>query len=407
MKALSLEVSAYGSEPFTKRPYPPHPTQAKVLEWVDSVREGRWTGQGIPTLFIQHGVNAGGTRCMLAPVLEYLVSQPGLRALIARRDFNDLRLSVMQTFIDVVPEDLIVNRNQQEHWFDIAAKGGLSRVFFRELKDVSGLGSQEFAVILVCEAAEISEMAFRTLQRRCRQGQLPAFLLLEGNPPGYGHWLEAACDPKSPRYIPEITRLKLPSTENWQFMAPHYRESLNLMPAEWQRRFILAETGALPSGTPVYPSFAPSVHVRPTTLIPDRPILRGWDFGYRRPAALFCQSTDDGQLIIHREWMPFELPEDEFIQGVIYRTNLWFGEHVCVDYGDPAAKQRDPQGIATLQRLQQHGIRLIYRQTTYAHRIPLVNQRFSKIVRGEPAVIVDPQCDVLIQGLAGGYHFPE
>ena len=50
---------------------------------------------------------------------------------------------------------------------------------------------------------------------------------------------------------------------------------------------------------------------------------------------------------------------------------------------------------------------MYWRQTTYGERIPLINQRLSQMISGKPAIQVDPRCQILIEGLMGGYHYPE
>lgn len=400
-------LAPYGRNASTGEPYPAHPTQQTIMDWARAVRNGQHTTKGIPVLYCQHGVNSGGTRGMLTPVIEYLLEQPGLHVLIGRKDFNDLRLSAMQTFFDIVPASLIVEQNVQEHWYKIEGDKGVSTVFFRELKDVRGLGSQEFAVIVVCEAHEISEFSYRTLKQRCRQGQLPTMILLEGNGPSQGHWLLNLTNRTHPDYDPDITMLTLSSYENWNYMSLAYRTSLEQMPPTWQKRYLLGEAGALPEGTPVYPAFVESVHVGETSLVPDRPVVRGWDFGYRRAACTWVQRTDDNRVLFHREWMAMETPEEQFIDGVIARTREWFGSRTCMDVGDPAARNRDPHGVATLQRLSAKGITLRFRQSTYAERIPLINRKLSEMVHGRPSVTISPNCRILIEALLGGYHYPK
>ena len=404
--ATDLVLATYGLDPTTGRAFPPHPTQQRVLDWVDRIRRGERSVAGIPVLYLQHGVNSGGTRAMLAPAIECLLEYPGIRGLFGRKDYNDLRLSLMETFQDVIPPAFFVERNEQEHRFLLAAKGGRSTAFFRELKDIRGLGSQEFAFIVVSEAHEITEAAYRTLKQRCRQQGFPNFILMEGNPPSESHWLTHLTDPQSTQYDPDPAQLRVSSYENQAFMPPGYLHNLEGMPSAWRKRFLLGETGALPDGTPVYPTFVEAVHVHETQIIPDRPIIRGWDYGYRRAACVWAQQEDAGRLLVHREWMAIETPEDAFIDGVIMRTNQWFGGRVCRDYGDPAARNRDPHGVATLQRLQAKGIQLGCRQTTYAQRIPLINRKFSELIRGVPSVTINPLCATLIEGLAGGYHYP-
>lgn len=403
----TVVISPYGSHPQTGAPFAPHPTQQYVRDWARAVRERRHTAKGIPVIYLQHGVNSGGTRAVLTPAIEYLLEQPEINVLIGRKDFNDLRLSGMETFFRVMPKQLIVGQNVQEHRYRIEGEHGTSQVFFRELKDTKGLGSQEFAVIVVIEAHEITLAMYRTLKQRCRQGLLPSMILLEGNPPAEGHWLLNLTDKNHPDYDADITMLKLPSTENWANMTPEYRSMLDSMPASWRKRYVLAEAAALPDGTPVYPSFVESMHVQETQIIPDRPIIRGWDFGLRRAACVWGQRSHTGNIIWHREWMAIETPEEDFIDGVKVRTKEWFGDIVCEDFGDPAATQRDPQGVSTLTRLSNKGINLGWRQSTYGERVPLINKLLSEMVGGRPKLIISPHCRILIEGLQGGYRYPE
>lgn len=406
-EVLTIDFAPYGIDALSGKAHMPHLTQKLVLEWVDKVRAGQHGKPGIPVLYLQHGVASGGTRAILAPVVECLFAYPGLRCLIGRKDYQDLRLSVMETFFEVMPRILVMERDEQEHRYVIRGTSGDATVFFRELKDVSGLGSQEFAIIVVSEAHEIDLTAYRTLKQRCRQAGYPLMLLMEGNPPSMGHWLGKLTDKNDPEFDQDIDRMTLSSYENWNFMSPSYRNSLEGMPHAWRRRYLLGETAALPSGTAVYPAFVDTVHVMNTKVLNDRPILRSWDFGLRRAACCWSQLTDDGRLMVHNEWLPMETPEEQFIDGVLMRTNMWFGQRPCRDFGDPAARNRDPHGVNTLTRLQKKGIQLQWRQTTYGERIPLINQRLSQMVNGKPAIQIDPKCSALIEGLMGGYHYPE
>lgn len=404
---INVIWAPYGIDNETQQPHPPHPTQQKIREWVVRVKNGQHPKAGIPVLYCQHGVDSGGTRGVLSPVLELLFDSPGIRILIGRKDYQDLRLSVMETFFEMIPPILIQERDEQEHRYVIRGRGGTGNIFFRELKDTRGLGSQEFAVIVVSEAHEIDLIAYRTLKQRCRQAGFPTMILMEGNPPGYGHWLDKICNPQDADFDPDIDRLTLSSYENWNHMSPAYRQSLEQMPSTWRKRYLLGETAPLPSGTPVYPAFIDTVHVGPTQIIPDRPIIRGWDWGLRRAACCWAQKEDSGRLLIHREWLAMETPEEQFIDAVIEKTNDWFGARPCKDFGDPAARNRDPNGVSTLQRLQKRGIQLGFRPSTYGERIPLINRKLSEMIQGLPSVKIDPSCEILIEGFMGGYHFPE
>lgn len=358
-------------------------------------------------LYVQHGVRAGGTRGVLNPTLARLYHEPGLRALLARRDFNDLRKSAMETFFEIVPPEHVADRDVQEHRYQIRGHAGTSTVYFSGLKDVGGLGSQEFGLIVLHEVQEMTYDMYRRIKPRASQSGFSPMILMEGNPPFTGDWLDQLLDESSRLYDPDVTRLILPTSENWENLDAGFRASMERTDAAFKRRFLLGLSGFLPSGTPVYPSFVEAVHVRETHLVPDRPIIRGWDFGLRKAACVWGQRTDRGQFLWHREWMAHETPETQFIDGVIQRTLEWFGPRTCQDFGDPAATQRDPEGKSTLQRLVDKGITLRYRVTTYGERIPLINRRLCELIDGQSAEIIDPRCQILIEGLHGGYHYPE
>ena len=130
------------------------------------------------------------------------------------------------------------------HWWKLQTVGqgsAPSTIQFSELKDVDGLGSQEFAAILVIEAHELTEEAFRKLRNRARQNLLPSFVILEGNPPSEGHWLAKLTNRHDPAYDPSITVFELASTENWDFMTTAYKRTLEAMPSGWKRRYLLGK----------------------------------------------------------------------------------------------------------------------------------------------------------------------
>lgn len=403
-------IAPYGIDADGKL-HKPHPTQQFAFQWAKDIVSGKRKskGGGIPVLYIQHGVNSGGTRAALTPIIDYFMANPGVSVLIGRKDYNDVKRSVMRDWFEILEDAGArpVEKDGQLHEYTYKVNDGKSKVFFTDLKDAGGLGSQQYPAILVCEAYEIEYEVYQALKRRCRKAGLPSFMIMEGNPPRENHWLSLLTQPDSQFYDPDVERVMLTSEENYAFMSAEYKHMLETMNPAWRRRFVLAEAAPLPSGTPVYSSFVQDFHVRKTWLIPDRPLIRGWDFGFRYPACIWTQQSIDGRLSIQHEWMPFETPEDKFIDGVIQRTNEWYGDRTVIDYGDPAATQRDPQGISTLKRLSDRGIMLKFRQTTYEDRIPLINQRFNNSPGGQPSVIVDPQCTILVEALAGGYHYQE
>jgi hypothetical protein len=136
-------------------PYPPNPTQQRVLNWVDKQRAS-FNPNKIPVLYLQGGVGSGKSRGILAPVCEMLFETPLLRVFWGRQDFKDIKLSIMDKFFEVIPPECIVGKSSQYNWYDVRTEDPKrpSRIYFGGLKDLSGLGSQEFGVIAVTVAHE-------------------------------------------------------------------------------------------------------------------------------------------------------------------------------------------------------------------------------------------------------------
>lgn len=212
----NIELAPYGRDEHGVA-FGPNPTQQKVLDWVDSVRRGEKKSSGIPVLMLKGGVGSGKTRGIMAPVQEMLCECPGIRIFWGRHDFKDIKMSVMDTFFNNFPPELIKNKSEQYHWYECftGLKKPYSRITFDGLKDLSGFGSQEFAVIVITEAHETTEMAYRTLKRRCRQSGFPVMILMESEPPNEHHWIERLTDPASEEYDPDIEKWELSTYENW------------------------------------------------------------------------------------------------------------------------------------------------------------------------------------------------
>lgn len=390
----------------TGEPNPPHPTQAKALDWSDRVRAGQSGCRGIPILYLQGGWRSGKTRVALAIIEECLEDYPGLRVLMSRRDFNDLRLSTTESWREVRAQELVLHEDKQEHreeW-----QNG-SQVFFRELKDLHGLGGQEFGIILISEPHELEEGILQWARGRLSQAGMPLMLILEGNPPNKGHWLHTmVCGNDTTPPDPDVTFLEVSTDENWANLPEPYRRSIETAPLSWQKKYRLGQWGFTPDGQPVYDVFKESIHVRPVSLIPDRPVIRSWDSGARHPACLWAQTASTGQLIICYEWLGIEIGLSTFAPGVIQRTNEWYGSRVVNDVGDPAMFARSPQtGKSDAQVLfETSKIQLKGRASTHQDRKALIDAKLSQLVNGAPAVLIHPRCTTLIEGLLGGYHYP-
>lgn len=416
MPAQTLTISPYGIDA-DGQAYLPNPAQEYTLRWVDNIRAqsvkdmAANTSKGVPVLYLQGGVGAGKTRALLAPALEMLFEIPSIRMLWGRQDFNDLRVSAMETFFEALPTALLAGQNIQESRYEIKQNGGTkATIFFKGLKDLGGLGSQEFAVIVVTEAHEISEQAFRTLKMRaCRQKGKPGMILMEGNPPNKGHWLDRYTDPSSHEFDSDIEIVKVSTLENWDNLNPAYRASLQKMPEAWKHKYLTGEFGFMPAGTPFYQGFVESLHVADVEFMPDREVYVGWDFGYHHPAVVFSQIDNNDRMIILDEILGDDiLIQDFWLQKVRPRINRMFSGATIKHVGDPACMQKsDKSELTTWEILRDMGVYVYHRPSDYRLRKEVIEGKLNLILHGKPSILVHKRCRNIIEGFLGGYHYPE
>lgn len=405
--ATGLLIAPFGQDK-QGSPNQPNPTQQKVLDWVYEACQERPETAGTPVLYLQGGVGSGKTRAIIAPVVQLLNEFPGLRALWGRQDFNDLRLSAMETFFEVVPPELILNKNVQEHRYVIASQpDGTAQIFFRELKDLGGLGSQEFAVIVITEVHEVTYNTYLTLKMRCRQANMPTMILMEGNPPNSDHWLHAVTDPDHKDYDPDITFWKVSSEENRPNLPTSYWNSLEKMPPSWRKKYVDGEFGFTPDGEPYYEGYVERVHSQPVAYRKDLPLQCGWDFGFTRPAFVVTQYERPYWKILY-EVLGSNMTIAKFTDTVFFpEMARRFPGATAIHYGDPACKQQgDKAEQTTYQILLNKGILIHCKPSEYRLRKEIIDKQINTMTAGMPHLLVHPQCRIINDAFLGGYHYP-
>ena len=138
-------------------------------------------------------VGGGKTRTLAELAIDLLIDFPGNRILIGRKDLKDLKTTTLEEFDMVCPPELIIGKNQSEHWRKVRLpqwpKGVESTVFFRELKEWQGLGSEQYGAVLLEEAGEIPEGAAKMLVTRLRHPAASKYVFVAASNPWPG-WFE-------------------------------------------------------------------------------------------------------------------------------------------------------------------------------------------------------------------------
>lgn len=389
----------------------PNPTQEKIFAWFDNVREKYRNKQmkAIPVLYVQGGNGSGKTRGFLAVGQEAVATIPGIKVLWGREDFKDLKLSVMDTWFSTMPRDLIENKSEQYHYYDYRQPNRKTgRIYFNGLKDVGGLGSQEFGIIIVTEAHQTSLTMFKTLKRRCRQIGMPCMILMESEPPNASHWLNDLTDPESEDFDEDVEKWELSTYENWGNLDQAYRGSLEKMPEAMKRKYILGKSGFSVEGKAFYSGFDSEVHSGEFEHCEGKLIEVGWDFGFHFPAVVATQMDPKDRWVWLREKLGRDITIMKFGEQVIAWLNEHFPDCPMIHYGDPAADQvNDKSEKTSKQILADMGIALRTKPSTYAARKEIMGKRMTTYNDGRPQLLVDSRhCPIACDGFMGGYRYP-
>jgi len=151
--------------------------------------------------------------------------------------------------------------------------------------------------------------------------------------------------------------------------------------------------------------------VKPLSPNKFKPLLIGWDFGYKRPAISFVQLYDDTFFAL-RSMLGYKVPIAEFADEALRFQKEHFPDITQVyDYCDPAGVQiNDQTGQSDIEVLneilQKYGRSLSWTESKDLEIGHNLIRRFMRTQhRGISAFLVDPSNDNLVEGFAGGYHY--
>lgn len=240
-------------------------------------------------------------------------------------------------------------------------------------------------------------------------------IFMDTNPPSSRSWWFRKFETERPR---NWQIFKQPSglsedAENIENLPENYYKNMMTGMDELAIRcHIHGEYSFLKSGSPVYTQFKYSLHVasEPITPYPRQTILVGIDVG-RSPGVVFAQHNMLGGLMVLSEITATDTAADTLTGLIKNHLNRHYPGFKVEYHCDPAFTQgsqaKQHETVATI--LWNAGIHARGTQTnSLAVRIEAVRQLLHKLdAAGEPLLMIDPQCEALIEAMAGGYHFKE
>lgn len=170
-------------------------------------------------------------------------------------------------------------------------------------------------------------------------------------------------------------------------------------------------------GKVAYPDFSRKMHVATEPLLPiimegvenGGQIIRGWDNTGLHPGCVATYINSIGQWYILKEFWGDDIDIVDFTESVLLWCNQQFPSDTDYrDIADPAGKNRDSRKKSAAQYVfEECKLRLEDGIQTLKVRIGSVTRLLGALKQGEPAIVIDPSCEMLIKGFEGGYHYPE
>lgn len=360
---------------------------------------------------------------------------------IVRNTYPELLNTTLKTWQEWVPEEVchIIKSPQITGTIDQRLPDGtqwMLEVIFLPLnsaQDTKKLLSLELTGIWFNEARElpldIIVNGLSRLSRFPRKADVPSYWsggIADTNSPDNFHWWYKRAVEHCPdnweffdqpgalledgegHYIPN------PAAENVKHHSKGFRYYLDMVngadPA-WIDVMILCKYKSLFTGKPVYaPAWNVNFHVAkgPLEVLPGKPLFLAFDFGLT-PACVAAQLSDSGQMRVLREWVSEEMGLKQFLEYMVIPdlSTKFRGLRTIVTF-DPAGVQRSQVDSmdSCAEELARQGLAGEPARTNdFEPRRRAVIDRLSFLSGGEPGYLVDPSCEVLIQGFNGGYQF--
>ncbi len=332
------------------------------------------------------------------------------------RELSDTTVKTWLDWFDDVGDFINQDMAHRIKFADVEAE-----LLFRALDrpaDVKKLLSLELTGAWVNEAREVPRAVVDMLQGRVgrypskREGG-PTWLgvIMDTNPPDSDHWWYRLFE----EVAPDGWRLfRQPSgrgadAENLENLPDGYYDRLQAgKDDEWIAVYVDGEYGFISEGRPVYPEFRDHLHVAKESIevLDGTPVVIGIDFGLT-PAAVFGQRDVRGRWRWIHELVTEDMGAVRF--GELLQNEMASRFPACEFqvWGDPAGDQRAQTDETTpFQILRARGIKARPAPSNdFTLRRESVATPLSRLVDGEPGLLISPSCTTLRKAMGGGYCY--
>lgn len=371
-------------------------------------------------------IGSGKTTACIVKLLQLATKQPRdangkrrSRFAIIRNTYPELRTTTMKSWNEVVPQHVGEWQGEGPPTHRISTSDGVEcEVLFLALdrpEDIRKLLSLELTAAWINEAREVPKAILDGLTGRVGRfppvrdgGCIEPQILLDTNAPDTDHWWYRLAEEERPQGYAFFRQPggRDVAAENVPNLPPSYYERAVAGKTEdWIKVYIDAQYGYVRDGKPVYPEFLDSLHVRAFEVSSGHPIRVGLDFGLT-PAAVIGLRDSRGRWRIRSEVVTEDMGATTFADELgRHLRERYEGHPIEAITGDPAGDQRAQTDETTVYDVLK--AKKIFAKPAptndFVIRRDAVGNLLSRLVDGEPAMLIHPDCAVLRRAMTGGY----
>ena len=380
--------------------YIPLPTQAKAH--ADPRRYILYSG----------GFGSGKTVWAITTCIQLCLQYPNNFIVIVRETVPALKSSTIMQVEAWMPPGVAEYNKTDMMWTFLNG----SRLKFMSADNPESVRSMEIGGYFLEEANRIPKEMHTQISGRLRNPYVPAHSyrgMYTTNPTSKNHWLYKLFTQEGPKDL--FAFYNAPSTENKDNLPEGYIESISAgMTDEQINMFVQGNFSPEFKGARVYSDFVNKVHVKANLkkhYNPFLPIIRGWDFGYHKPACVWVQIGQDGDVNILHEMLGNNIFLKDFATQCLMESFKLFPEcKQWADVCDPAGAQMKDTGETSTEQLAQvlgHYPRYRTDNRSIEFGVGVIREYMKRMVGGMPMFKIDAECENLIEGFMGGYHYGE
>lgn len=360
---------------------------------------------------------------------------------VLRNTEPQLKSTTLRTFLELLPATYCKVSYDSPITMRVQAGDLDCEILFLALDneaDTRKLLSLEVTGIMLNEARELPRSILDLATTRV--GRFPSAqqggctwsgILMDTNPPDSEHWWYQLAEESRPQgwaffsqpsgLAPDAENLpNLNQTPETLKLAPtdprriakgrEYYERISAGKTEdWLKVYVHGEYGISFDGKPVFPEYSDSMHSARVVLeaLPRVPVIVGVDFGLGGSAAVFLQRDMRGRWLLVHELVAEDTGVETFGQLLAMELHAAFPDCQVTVYCDPAGNQRSQLDERTAIQLLR-GLKIPARAAPTNDillRLESVRRVLSRLVEGQPGLVICPNCIHIRRALGGAYHY--